>query len=266
MKSWNGKQIDPRYFILLFLFTFVLTGQLFLDFFQKWDAFFAAIGTAMAVEFVLSGLIHKSWKFPLSALISGMGISLILSSFLIWPYVLASVLAISAKYMFRLGGRHVFNPNNVAVVCVLFFLPQYVVSTPKQWTNDIQVMILMLVLGAIAAWSANRLDTVAAFVASFSVFAWMRHIWADEPIYYSMGPMMGASFQLFVFFMLTDPKTTPSSPYARVWIAVCIAGVDALLRVYGVTNSLFYAAFIITVLIGIPYRWYMTRERTLPSA
>ncbi len=258
----NQQKLDPRYFILIFLLSFVVMGQLFLDFFQKWDTFFASIGTTMLVELVLHRWIRKKWIFPLSALISGIGISLILSTYLVWPYVLAAALAIGTKYVFRLGGQHIFNPNNVAVVCVLFFLSEYVITSPKQWTNDITVMIAILILGCVAAYMAGRLDTVFAFVCGYVVFAYVRHLFFDEPVLFAYGPMMGATFQLFVFFMLTDPKTTPAKSSVRIVLALCIAAADAWLRIHAVTNSLFYAAFIVTLLFGAPYRWLLHRRHS----
>ncbi len=218
------------------------------------------------VELLLHRWIKKAWIFPLSAIISGTGISLILNSYLLWPYVLTSTIAIGMKYVFRIGGGHVFNPNNIAIVAVLFFLPQFVVSTPKQWSNGFLIMAFILVLGIIAASMARRLDTVLAFIGSYLMFALLRHVFVDEPLYYALGPMMGASFQLFTFFMLTDPKTTPSTTLMRVVIAFSVAAVDAYLRIHQITNSLFYAAFIVTILIGLPYRIYSTRKNTmLPS-
>jgi enediyne biosynthesis protein E5 len=67
--------------------------------------------------------------------------------------------------------------------------------------------------------------------------------------------MLGASFQLFTFFMITDPKTTPPTIKARIFFALLIALVDAYLRIHSITNSLFYASFIVTLFVGLPYRW-----------
>ena len=260
LKKW-----DPRVYILIFLLSFVFMGQLFLGFFQRWDVIIAAVVTAMVTELLLYRLVNKKWIFPLSALISGLGISLILSSYLIWPYILAALLAIGVKYIIRIGGSHLFNPNNVAVVIVLVFLSEYVVSTPKQWTNDIVVISIIVVLGLAAAAAAKRLDTVIAFICGYVIFALLRHGFIGEPLYYSLGPMLGASFQLFVFFMLTDPKTTASKSSIRVLSAVLVAAVDAYLRIHEITNSLFYAAFIITVVFAAPYRYITYRRRKLES-
>lgn len=115
------RKIDPRYYILLFLSSFVLAGQIYLGFFQRWDAVFCSVSTTVLAELVLVRVLYKKWEFPLSAVITGLGISLLLSSHLLWPYVLTSFLAIFIKFAVRYKGAHIFNPNNVAMVIMLFF-------------------------------------------------------------------------------------------------------------------------------------------------
>lgn len=254
------RRIDPRYLVLLFLLSFVFAGQLLLGFFQRWDSMLIAIMTASITEMMLTRLLRGKWIFPLSALITGLGISLLLSSHLLWPYAMASALSIGIKHIVRIRGKHLFNPNNVAMCFMLWFLPQYAVSTPKQWTNGYEIMAFILLLGAIAAYAAGRLDTVVAFICGFTLFAALRHLFFEEPLFYSFGPLLGASFQLFCFFMITDPQTTPSSRRARIVIALGIACVDALLRIQEVTNSAFYSAFLVTLCVGLPYRFYMNRR------
>lgn len=259
---WSNtlRKLDPRYYILLFLCCFVFAGQFFLGFFQKWDAVFASILSTVLTELLLVRFLYKQWKFPLSALITGLGISLLLSSHLLWPYILTSVLAIFIKFMVRYKGSHIFNPNNAAMVFMLFFLPQYAVSTPKQWSNGFEIMLLVLLLGFIAVYVANRIDTVLAFISGFVAFAFVRHLLFDQPLLWTLGPMLGAAFQLFVFFMITDPKTTPSTRKMRVIVGVAIAFADAILRVLEITNSQFYAAFLITLLLGLPYKLVTSKK------
>jgi Na+-translocating ferredoxin:NAD+ oxidoreductase RnfD subunit len=257
------QKIDPRYFVLLFLTTFVIAGQTYLGFLQKWDAIFSSVISAVAAELILSRLVYRKWRFPLSAVISGLGISLLISSTFTWPYVLTSVLAIGCKYFIRYKDNHIFNPNNIALVFMLLFLPQYAVSTPKQWSNGFEVMAVILLLGALAAYMANRLDTVIAFAASFVLFAIGRHLFFDQPLLWALGPAMGASFQLFTFFMITDPKTTPPTRQARILFAVAIALVDAVFRIESITNSQFYSAFLVTLLLGIPYRLLRSRKERI---
>ncbi|SFS54450.1 RnfABCDGE type electron transport complex subunit D [Paenibacillus sp. 453mf] len=245
---------DPRYFILLFLLSFTMAGQLLLGFFQDWTDVLASVVTAVVLELIIVGFRYKTWKSPLSALITGLGIGLLLSSHLTWPYILTSVLAIGIKHALRIDRNHIFNPNNVAMVIMLFFLPQYAVSTPKQWTNGWEIMFIILFFGFLAAYKAGRMDTVLAFASGYALFAGIRHWGLGEPFYYAFGPMLGAAFQLFTFFMITDPKTTPSGRNQRIWFGFAIALSDAILRVAEVNHSLFYASFLVTLLIGLPLR------------
>ncbi|WP_068776363.1 RnfABCDGE type electron transport complex subunit D [Paenibacillus sp. FJAT-26967] len=261
--SWRDYRLDPRYFILLFLGSFAIAGQVYLGFFQKWDAILVSVACTMITELILCRCTAKTWRFPLSAVITGIGISLLLSSNLLWPYALASFLAISLKYMIRFKGGHVFNPNNVAMVLMLFFLPQYAVSTPKQWTNGIGIMLVILCLGILVCYMANRLDSVLAFLGSFTLFALVRHFLFGAPLLAALGPLMGASLQLFAFFMITDPKSTPSTRKARILFAFLVALLDAVFRINRIANPQFYALFLVCLVLVIPYRIWASRQISL---
>ncbi|SDZ40557.1 RnfABCDGE type electron transport complex subunit D [Bacillus sp. 166amftsu] len=258
--SWRDYKVDPRYFILLFLFTFVCAGQLFLGFFQQWDAVFVSVTTTVLTEFIIVRVIYKKFAFPLSAFITGLGVSLLLSSHVLAIYVLTSFLAIVLKFTIRFKGGHVFNPNNLAMVVVLFLLPAYAVSTPKQWTNGFTVMALVLCLGVIACYMAKRLDIVVSYLTGFVIFALMRHYAFGAPLWAALGPLMGASLQLFSFFMITDPKSTPTTRKARIIFGLSVALIDAIFRIYNIPNSQFYALFTIAALSIIPFRLWATKN------
>lgn len=263
--SWLDYKIDPRYFILAFLFSFVVAGQIYLGFFQKWDAVFVAVLSSTATELIINRIKNKKWIFPLSAFITGMGVSLLLSSHLLWPYALTSILAISLKYVIRFKGGHIFNPNNVAMVIVLVLIPQFAVSTPKQWTNGMEIMALILLLGLVVGYMANRLDIIVTFLGSFTFFAMIRHFVFGAPLFAALGPLLGASFQLFTFFMITDPKSTPTTRKARIIFAISVAAIDAIFRINRVPNPQFYALFIVCLLMIIPYRIWVTKKLEAPK-
>jgi len=261
--SWQDYKIDPRYFILAFLSSFAIAGQMYLGFFQKWDAVIASVLCATLTEVILCKLRLKVWRFPLSAVITGIGISLLLSSNVTWAYALTAVIAISLKYAIRFKGAHIFNPNNAAMVIMLLGLPQYAVSTPKQWTNGIEIMVAILFLGIVVCYIANRLDSVLTFLGSFAFFALIRHFAFGVPIFAALGPLMGASLQLFAFFMITDPKTTPTTRTGRIVFAFLVAMVDAVFRVNRVPNPQFYALFIVCLAAIVPYRIWASRKQAL---
>lgn len=261
--SWTDYKIDPRYFILFFLFTFVCAGQFYLGFFQKWDAVIISVATTVITEMIIVKFLYNKFAFPLSAFITGLGISLLLSSHILAMYALTAFLAIVLKFSIRFKGGHVFNPNNLSMVLVLFILPSYAVSTPKQWTNGFLIMAVVLILGIVACYMAGRLDIVLSFLVGFLLMALIRHFVFGAPLLAALGPLMGASLQLFSFFMITDPKSTPTTRKARIIFGLLVALVDAIFRINAVPNPQFYALFIISALSIIPFRLWVTREKNL---
>ncbi|PEM43190.1 RnfABCDGE type electron transport complex subunit D [Bacillus toyonensis] len=258
---WSDYKIDPRYFLLLFLFSFFTVGQVYLGFFQTWDALVISVSATTITELIWVKVLYKKWSFPLSAVITGIGVSLLLSSHVLWAYALTACLSISFKFIIRYKGAHVFNPNNLALVVMLVLLPDYAVSTPKQWTNGIGIMLCIMLLGLFVAYMANRLETVLTFLFSFTAFGLARHFVFGAPLMAALGPLMGAGLQLFSFYMITDPKTTPGTRKARICFAFLVALIDATFRVNRIPNPQFYALFIACLLFTVPFRVFMTSKK-----
>jgi hypothetical protein len=63
-----------------------------------------------------------------------------------------------------------------------------------------------------------------------------------------VGQVLGAAFQLFIFFMITDPRTTPGTRTGRIAYAMTVAGFDHLFRMLRNRNAPFFALFVTTPL------------------
>jgi Na+-translocating ferredoxin:NAD+ oxidoreductase RnfD subunit len=80
------------------------------------------------------------------------------------------------------------------------------------------------------AWRANVLHITLTYVAAFFAFAPLR-AWLDHaPLRAEMAPITGPMYQLFIFFMITDPRTVVSQKKWRIAVAVIIAVVEMLIR------------------------------------
>lgn len=145
------------------------------------------------------------------------------------------------------------------MVIMLIALPQFAVSTPKQWTNGFGIMLFIMLLGLIVCYLANRLDSVLTFLGSFALFGLMRHYFFGAPLYAALGPLMGASLQLFCFFMITDPKSSPSTRRGRIIFAFAVAAIDAFFRIQRIPNPQFYALFLVCLLVVVPHRLWMSK-------
>ncbi|NWO15085.1 RnfABCDGE type electron transport complex subunit D [Virgibacillus sp.] len=257
--SWSDYKLDPRFLIILFLGLFIISGQTYLNFEQGLENVIVAIATTVITEMILGRIILKKWVKPISALITGMGLSLLISSTLLWPYFLAGFLSIGMKYTFKYKGGHIFNPNNLAVVLIITFFPLFATITPKQWSNGYIMMSIIIALGLIVVVVAKRAEVAITFILFFLIIGYFRHLFFDIPLLAAIGPIMGASTQLFIFFMITDPKTTPVTRTGKILFALTITIIDGILRVNRIPHAPFYALFLTSIIFMIPYRYFVSK-------
>jgi hypothetical protein len=204
-----------------------------------------AIVTAIASEIVMGRLTYGRWPHPASAYITGISVGILVRSPFLWPYALASLISIASKYVLRLNGRHLWNPSNLGVSAVLFLAPATVSLLSIQWGNNVWPMVVIWLLGSMIVWRVGRLHICAAYVASFLFFSFVRSAVTGTPWLATVAPITGPMYQLFIFFMVTDPKTTVRSKSAQVVVVFFVALVEAILRLQEVVYAPFYALFLV---------------------
>jgi hypothetical protein len=204
-----------------------------------------AILTAIGAELVFGRLMLGRWPHPASAYISGISVGILVRSPFLWPYVFASLISIASKYVLRLNGRHLWNPSNLGVSAVLFLAPHTVTLLSIQWGNNIWPMLVIWLLGSVIVWRVGRLHVSAAYVASFVAFGLFRAALTGVPWQATLAPITGPMYQLFIFFMVTDPKVSVRPRWAQVVVVVVVAFVEMLLRLQEVIYAPFYALFLV---------------------
>jgi Na+-translocating ferredoxin:NAD+ oxidoreductase RnfD subunit len=160
-----------------------------------------------------------NWK---SALISGLSLCLLLRTNSPGLAVLAGVIAIGAKFVFRIKRKHLFNPTNGAVVALLLFTDQAWVS-PGQWGSVAFFGFLMACLGGLVVNRASRSDVTYAFIVAYCALMFGRSAYLGEPMAIPLHRLQSGALLLFTFFMISDPKTTPDSRAGRVVFAALVA-------------------------------------------
>src|SRR4051812_6575833 len=76
---------------------------------------------ATGMELALNRISEGRWRFPSSALLTGLIVGLVLGTTEPWYAAFtAGMLAIDAKHLLRLGRTHVFNPAALGLVAVTF--------------------------------------------------------------------------------------------------------------------------------------------------
>lgn len=224
--------IDARY-LISFLITLVLVvGELRYAILGGYDRLITALGVSMATEAVLSQLTRGRVVNLQSAYITGISLSLLLKpqSALLWPFALGAVIAIASKYVLQYRGRHLWNPSNFAIALLLLVADDTVAILSHQWGNDLATNLVIWCFGLAIGLRVGVLHITLTYVASFLMLALIRHLLVGGPLLAELAPITGPMYQLFIFFMITDPRTTISTRRGRMLVAVLVAIVETGIR------------------------------------
>ena len=237
--------IDKRYLAPILVTIVLLAGQVTFGFLESWSRTMLAIGTAIGVELVLARLFTGTWPHLASAYISGISIGMLVRSPAVWPYALCSAISITSKYVLRVEGRHIWNPSNFGIVAMLVLASDTVASLSVQWGNTLLPMVVVWCFGSVIIHSLGRFHITATYVASFLLFAAVRAAMTGHPFLSEAAPITGPMYQLYIFFMITDPKTTVRSFRGQCVVAFLVAAAEAVFRLLQFVHAPYYALFVV---------------------
>ena len=253
-------KFDNRYVAPLFITCILLVGHLFYGILESYERTALAIVSAIVAELVLGRIFYGKWLNLASAYISGISVGILIRSPAFWPFALCSVISIMSKYVLRVKDRHLWNPSNFGIVALLLLAPDTVAALSVQWGNFIWPMLVIWVLGSIIIWRAKRFHISFTYVASFFLFAFVRSLITGHTFLAEAAPITGPMYQLFVFFMVTDPKTTVRSRTWQCVVVFFVAFVEMLLRLNQAIYAPLYALFIVGPTAMLIESWLETRR------
>ena len=235
-----------------------MVGHLSYGILESYDKTALAIASAIVTELVLGRIFFGKWLNLASAYITGISVGILVRSPAYWPFLLCSVISIMSKYVLRVKGRHIWNPSNFGIAVLLFLAPETMAVLSIQWGNNLLPIAVIWVLGSIIIWRARRFHICATYVVSF-FFAFLRSWITGHPWQAEVAPITGPMYQLFVFFMITDPKTTVRSRMAQCVVAFVVAFVEFLLRLNQVVYAPIYALFLVGPAANLIEIWLDSR-------
>lgn len=222
--------LDNRFVPPIFITLILLGGQLTYGILESYEKTLLAIATAVVVEMVLGKVFVGKFPHAASAYITGISVGILLRSPAYWPYAVCAAVAITSKYVLRYKGRHLWNPSNLGICVVLFLLPASVAGLSIQWGNNIWSLVVIWVLGAVILWRLHRLHISVTYVIAFILLAIVRAHIIHEPVLSEISPITGPEYQLFIFFMITDPKTTVRSRLGQSLVVIAVAILEMFFR------------------------------------
>jgi len=233
VRGWRqASRIDPRY-LIAFLITVVLAGAQFrYQMVGGYDRLLVALGACVVTEALLSWFDRGRVVNLLSAYISGISLTLLTKpqGSLLWPFAIGGFLAIASKYALRYRGNHLWNPTNFAICALLLAAPEHVSVLSHQFGNDLTTNVVIWIFGLIIAARVGVLHVTVAYVASFLLLNTVRAAASGQPLLPEIAPITGPMYQLFVFFMITDPRTVVRGRRKQIVVAIIIALMEALIR------------------------------------
>jgi Na+-translocating ferredoxin:NAD+ oxidoreductase RnfD subunit len=247
---------DPRLHVAAVIITIHVLGQLGLGFHVTVPQILAAILTCAVMEVALTFRSRRAFVWPASAMLTGSGVALILRvpgtpadepwSFHKW-YVFAGVGAFSllTKYVLRYRGAHLFNPSNIGLVVAFIVLGSGRVEPLDFWWGPLDAWMLaayaVILTGGLLITARLRLLTMAVtfwitLAVGVGLLAASGHCMTAR---WAFAPVCGFDFWriivtspevlIYLFFMITDPKTVPAGRVGRVVFGASVAVASTLL-------------------------------------
>jgi Na+-transporting NADH:ubiquinone oxidoreductase subunit NqrB len=201
-----------------------------------------------------------------SALITGLGLCLLLRANHFSTMLLAAGLAIASKFIFRVRGKHFFNPANFGIIATLTLTKDAWVS-PGQWGTDWWYLALFLATGGLVLKKIGRWETSVVFLGVYANLEAVRNVWLGWDSEVLLHHLSSGSLLVFSLFMLTDPRSIPNAIKGRIIWAISIAFLTFILQyTLYLQTAMFWALFCLSPLtILLDSRYFYPRFTWLKS-
>src|SRR5665213_1088314 len=250
------KLSDPRLHLAVVITSLQVLGQVAFEFRLSIAQILISVLTCAVLEVVITFRKQKALIWPASAMLTGNGVAFILripgtvhgdwwSLHGWWIYVGAAAVSLLSKYVIKWRGGHIFNPSNFGLVLCFLVLGRTRVEPLEFWWGPMSwwmaLALVIIVTGGFTILARLKLLRVAlSFWAVFAVgiggLALAGHVMTAR---WHLGPISGFYFWwvlvtspevlVFLFFMITDPKTAPRGLRERVGYGITLGVLASVL-------------------------------------
>jgi Na+-translocating ferredoxin:NAD+ oxidoreductase RnfD subunit len=247
---------DPRLHLAATITSLQVIGQAGFHFEVSIAQILLALGTSALLEVAIAMRTQRVILWPASAMLTGNGVAFVLrvpgtahgdwwSLRGWWIFVGTAAISLLSKHVIRWRGEHIFNPSNIGLVVCFLALGRNRAAPLDFWWGPtsawLALALAVIVTGGFAILWRLKLLRVAlgfwiSFTAAIGVLALAGHTMTAR---WHLGPISGfhlwwvlvtsPEVLVFLFFMITDPKTAPRSPTGRLAYAVSLGLLAAVL-------------------------------------
>ena len=218
-----------------------------------------SIISCLTTQILADLLIKKQEKLDLisrSAIITSLGLCLLLRTHSALIMALAAACGILSKFLIRYRGKHLFNPANFGIIIVLCCTNQAWVS-PGQWGESFSLALLFVGVGGLILSWLGRWETTVVFLLVYSLGIAFRNVWLGFEFEILWHELNSGSLLLFAFFMLSDPRSIPDGKVGRIIWSATIALFTLILKYqFFLATAPFFALFFCSILTPLfDYVW-----------
>jgi Na+-translocating ferredoxin:NAD+ oxidoreductase RnfD subunit len=228
--------------------------------------------TAACIEVILYLLTKKNKARSLkdvlfsSATIAA-GLLILVKSTYDWFYVPMACLAVGSKYLFtRTQTAHMYNPTNFAIVTMFALMPrEYFELRGDEFNISFYPMLHVLIFGILAVFFGKTWRVTLSYFASILLISLMLSFLMNESFIYLLGPEISSLGLIFMFLMITDPKTCPKESRHQIYFGIAVAFFLCLLRANEIYYAHYLALFVVLLIRGhyLLYRSLTASPRAL---
>lgn len=271
--SWQiPSRGDPRWVFAALLVVYAALGSTVLGFNRDPAQIVLTVLACAALEIAFARWLRREWLFPLSAIITGLGLSLLVN----YPHdrlllFFPAFFAIGSKYVLTAGGRHLFNPGLIGLLAALTLGGGRFATAPAyQWGAHPWAAGLFLLAAAVAGFATRirRTPLLVSFILTFSALtllrAWLMR-WHLPPATLVEGTLLSPAVFLFTFYMITDPKTSPQSTRGQILWGLSVAVLDMALHFRSSLATLFQALFLVSAVRWAAWHLKALWQQGLPA-
>ena len=170
--------------------------------------------------------------------------------------VVASILAMAAKYILAIYKKHIFNPAAIGIVLAAFMTGQ----AASWWMGTLYMAPFVLIAGLLICRKIKRFDLFLSFIISSFIFALGYGIFAGQKIFSTAYAVAIDSPMLYLgSIMLTEPMTTPPNKNLRIIYGALVGFLNAPFA--GIGN--FYTTPEIALVLGNIFSYMVSSKEKL---
>ena len=250
---------------LVNLFLLLLLGSFFSNVYLSWWEMGIVLLFTIIFEFRRVGF--PTLRVPYASLVTAIGVMLMMVSTHLYIYLIVIALALLQKQYLQINKQHFFNPSNFALIMalLLFYDEAHIVLGQLGdafWLSMLLVLMAVFILVRVNRWIISVFFTLFYLLFQYLFVVSLDPVLTMEEIYHRF---YSISFVLFILFMLTDPRTTPSKNILQLGFALAVA----LLAVafdyyYGFrVQHLFLSLFLFSLFTPLLEQWNIVEKKRL---